>query len=85
MTRPPTLRRADGPDFSSRTNTISKVSILGSVFILAAVSWLLTVIFRSDYLTGRVWVVNCRFPLVTSIMPVWTRSRKKERVRGDLN
>jgi hypothetical protein len=38
--------------FHRSTNTISKVSILGSVFILVAVSWLLTVIFRSDYLTG---------------------------------
>ena len=38
--------------FNRSTNTISKVSILGSAFILAAVSWLLTVIFRSDYLTG---------------------------------
>ena len=38
--------------FHRSTNTISKVSILGFVFILAAVSWLLAVIFRSDYLTG---------------------------------
>jgi hypothetical protein len=37
--------------FHRSTNTISRITILGAVFILAVVSWLLTVVFRSDYLT----------------------------------
>ena len=37
--------------FHRSTNTISRITILGAVFILAVVSWLLTVAFRSDYLT----------------------------------
>ena len=37
--------------FHRSTNTISKVSILGAVFILAALLWLLLEINRSDYVT----------------------------------
>ena len=37
--------------FHRSTNTISKVSVLGAVFILGLLSWLLYVIFRADYMT----------------------------------
>jgi hypothetical protein len=37
--------------FHRSTNAIARVTILGAVFILAIVTWLLMVIFRSDYFT----------------------------------
>jgi hypothetical protein len=37
--------------FYRSTNVIARVTILGAVFILALLSWLLIAIFRSDYLT----------------------------------
>src|ERR1044071_2977279 len=37
--------------FHRRTNAIARITILGAVFILAIVTWLLVVVFRSDYLT----------------------------------
>jgi len=37
--------------FHRSTNAIARITILGAVFILAIVTWLLMVVFRSDYLT----------------------------------
>jgi hypothetical protein len=37
--------------FHRSTNTISRVSVLGAVFILGVLSWLLYVIYRADYMT----------------------------------
>src|ERR1700736_5248070 len=37
--------------FHRSFNTISKVSIFGAVFILAGVGWVLTVVYRSPYIT----------------------------------
>lgn len=38
--------------FHPSTNTISKVSIFGAVFILVAILWLIGAIVRSSYVTG---------------------------------
>jgi hypothetical protein len=38
--------------FHRSFNTISKVSIFGAVFILAAVGWVLSVVYRSPYVTA---------------------------------
>ncbi|HZS51523.1 MAG TPA: cytochrome c3 family protein [Bryobacterales bacterium] len=38
--------------FHRSTNTIARVTILGGVFILIAVSWILYLFYRSDYMTG---------------------------------
>ncbi|HZD55412.1 MAG TPA: cytochrome c3 family protein, partial [Anaerolineales bacterium] len=37
--------------FHPRMNPFSKVSIFGAVFILAGITWVLTVLFRSPYAT----------------------------------
>jgi len=37
--------------FRRSTNTIARVSILGGLFILIAISWLLYILYRSDYMT----------------------------------
>jgi hypothetical protein len=37
--------------FHRSFNTISKVSIFGGLFILAGIGWLLSVLYRSDYIT----------------------------------
>jgi hypothetical protein len=37
--------------FHRSTNAIARITILGAVFIVAIVTWLLMVVFRSDYLT----------------------------------
>src|SRR5438093_9527726 len=37
--------------FHRSTNAIARITILGAIFIAAIVTWLLVVIFRSDYLT----------------------------------
>jgi hypothetical protein len=37
--------------FHRSTNAIARIMILGAVLILAIVTWLLVVVFRSDYLT----------------------------------
>jgi hypothetical protein len=38
--------------FHRSFNTISRVSIFGAVFFLAALGWLLSVFYRSSYATG---------------------------------
>jgi hypothetical protein len=37
--------------FHRSFNTLSKVSIFGGIFILAGIGWLLSVLYRSDYIT----------------------------------
>src|SRR5438067_7353637 len=37
--------------FHRSTNAIARITILGAVFIVAIMTWLLMVVFRSDYLT----------------------------------
>jgi Cytochrome c7 and related cytochrome c len=41
-----------GQVFHPSTNTIAKVSIVGTVFLVAAIVWVLAAIVRSPYLTG---------------------------------
>src|SRR5689334_19678625 len=36
--------------FHRSTNTIARVTVLGAVFIVALVAWLLSAVFRADYL-----------------------------------
>jgi hypothetical protein len=37
--------------FRRSTNAIARITILGAIFVVAIVTWLLMVVFRSDYLT----------------------------------
>ncbi|MFL5243439.1 MAG: cytochrome c3 family protein [Gemmataceae bacterium] len=41
-----------GQIFHRSFNTISKASVFGAVFILAAVGWAMTVVYRSSYVTA---------------------------------
>ena len=53
--------------FHRSTNTISKVTIYGAVFILGGLGYLIFAVNQSPYYTDVNWPGSSRFPLATSI------------------